>query len=128
MIWLLKGFVLAKREEFGLTAVLISLVFLLHKSVLPSRHTTSFQRRYDVVRRRIDVETTSCVYWVAILNYIRLFYTAWEVLCKKNCSENFAKFTGKHLVCKYILKNAPTQLLSCECCQIFQNCFFIGHL
>ena len=29
----------------------------------PSRHTTLFQRRYDVVRRRIDVETTSCVYW-----------------------------------------------------------------
>ena len=31
------------------------------------RHTTSFQRRYDVcdiVRRRIDVETTSCLYGV----------------------------------------------------------------
>ena len=39
--------------------------------ILPSRHTTSFQRLYDVYttsltsyRRRIDVETTSCVYWV----------------------------------------------------------------
>ena len=37
----------------------------------PSRHTTSFQRLYDLYttsltsyRRRIDVETTSCVYWV----------------------------------------------------------------
>ena len=36
-----------------------------------SRHTTSFQRLYDVYttsatsyRRRIDVETTSCVYWI----------------------------------------------------------------
>ena len=36
----------------------------------PSRHTKSFQRLYDVYttsatsyRRRIDVETTSCVYW-----------------------------------------------------------------
>ena len=36
----------------------------------PSRHTTSFQRLYDVYttsatsyRRRIDVETTSCAYW-----------------------------------------------------------------
>ena len=39
--------------------------------LLPSRHTTSFQRLYDIYatsltsyRRRIDVETTSCVYWV----------------------------------------------------------------
>ena len=28
----------------------------------PCRHTTSFQRQYGVVRRRIDVEMTSCVY------------------------------------------------------------------
>ena len=40
-------------------------------SAVPSRHTTSFPRLYDVYttsatwhRRRIDVETTSCVYWV----------------------------------------------------------------
>ena len=39
-------------------------------SINPSRHTTSFQRLYDVYttsatsyRRRINVETTSCVYW-----------------------------------------------------------------
>ena len=38
---------------------------------LPSRHTTSFQRLWDVYttsptlyRRLLDVETTSCVYWV----------------------------------------------------------------
>ena len=32
------------------------------------RTTTSFQRRttsYDIVRRRIDVETSSCVHWVS---------------------------------------------------------------
>ena len=31
----------------------------------PCRHTTSFQRRYDVhnvIRRRINIERTSCVY------------------------------------------------------------------
>ena len=28
---------------------------------VPCRHTTSFKRRYDVARRRIDVETTSYV-------------------------------------------------------------------
>ena len=40
-------------------------------SDFPSRHTTSFQRLYDVYttsatsyRRRINVETTSCIYWV----------------------------------------------------------------
>ena len=30
--------------------------------VFPCRYTTSFQLRYDVVRRCIGVETTSCVY------------------------------------------------------------------
>ena len=43
---------------------------LQKKDIKPSRHTTSFQRLYDVYttsatsyRRRKDVETTSCVYW-----------------------------------------------------------------
>ena len=31
--------------------------------IYPSNHTTSLQHRYDVVRLRIDIETTSCVYW-----------------------------------------------------------------
>ena len=50
----------------------------------PSRHTTSFQRLYDVYtmsltsyRRRIDVETTSCVYW----DY-NIYNTS--ILCKLN--------------------------------------------
>ena len=33
----------------------------------PRRHTTSFQRRYDIERRRIDVETTSCIYRVVVV-------------------------------------------------------------
>ena len=41
----------------------------------PSRHTTSFQRLYDVYttsyRRRIDVETTSCVYWARRIWFLR---------------------------------------------------------
>ena len=47
---------------------------------LPSRHTTSFQQLCDLYttslmsyRRRIDVETTSCVYWVYILTRSKLF-------------------------------------------------------
>ena len=50
----------------------------------PSRHTTSFQRLYDVYttsvtsyRRRIDVETTSCVYWVCTC-VIRRCYCLYE--------------------------------------------------
>ena len=31
--------------------------------IYPSNHTTSLQHRYDVIRLRIDIETTSCVYW-----------------------------------------------------------------
>ena len=31
------------------------------------RHTTSFQRRYDIVQGRIDVETTSCIYRIVVL-------------------------------------------------------------
>ena len=45
--------------------------------IYPSRHTTSFQRLYDVYttsatsyRRRIDVETTSCVYWDTTSYYV----------------------------------------------------------
>ena len=44
--------------------------FCKYKIYHPSRHTMLFQRLYDVYttsvtsyRRRIDVETTSCVYW-----------------------------------------------------------------
>ena len=42
---------------------------------LPSRHTTSFERLYDVgdaYRRPIDVETTSCVFWVINPEFLRL--------------------------------------------------------
>ena len=42
----------------------------------PSRHTMSFQRLCNVYttsltwyRRRIDVETTPCVYWVTVINF-----------------------------------------------------------
>ena len=48
---------------------------MTHRTLIsPSRHTTSFQRLYDVYttsatsyRRRKDVETTSCVYWGSTL-------------------------------------------------------------
>ena len=46
-----------------------------NSTTLPSRHTTSFQRLYDVYttspmsyRCLIDVEMTSCVYWVKTSN------------------------------------------------------------
>ena len=49
----------------------------------PSRHTTSFQRLYDVYttsatsyRRRIDVETTSCVHWETNFEFKLLLFSA----------------------------------------------------
>ena len=48
------------------------LFWIILRLLVPSRHTTSFQRLYNVYttsgtsyRCRIDVETTSCVYWVS---------------------------------------------------------------
>ena len=47
---------------------------------LPSRHTTSFQRLWEVFttsvmsyRRLADVETTLCVYWVEVHNSVRQY-------------------------------------------------------
>ena len=58
-------------EAFYFKSVVAFKNILLQRVTYPSRHTTSFQRLYDVYttsatsyRRRIDVETTSCVYWV----------------------------------------------------------------
>ena len=63
-----------------------------------------------------------------------------EVFCKKVVLKNLGKFTGKHLyrnlvfhkaagqTYKVIKKRTPTQALSCEFCQIFNNIFFIQHL
>ena len=47
---------------------------------LPSRHTTSFQRLWEIFttsvmsyRRLADVETTLCVYWVEVHNSVRQY-------------------------------------------------------
>ena len=52
----------------------------------PSRHTTSFQRLYDVYttsatsyRRRIDVETTSCVFWDMVIMPISIMQWCVEI-------------------------------------------------
>ena len=52
-----RGLNMAQLYMQGLRRVLNVLIWLN-----PRRHTMSFQRRCDVVRRRIEVETTSCVY------------------------------------------------------------------
>ena len=80
--------------------------FLEH--LLPRRHTTSCQRRYKVVRRRFDVETTSrvCRLWVLrtyevlyidrdwTLTYAREIAYPANKICKKSntwWSEIFSK-------------------------------------
>ena len=44
--------------------------------------------------------------------------------------KNFAIFTGKHLCCSlFLLKlQTPTQVFSCEYCEIFKNTYFEEHL
>ena len=52
-------------------------------------------------------------------------------LYKKDILENFAKYTGKHLrgdLCNFIKKEDPTQVFSCEFCDIFINTSFTEHL
>ena len=43
--------------------------------------------------------------------------------------KNFAKFTGKHL-CRSLFfnKETPTQVFSCEICEIFKNTYFVENL
>ena len=51
---------------------------------------------------------------------------------KKGVVENFAKFTGKHLLrpqaCNFIKKETLAQVFSCEFCEIFENNLFTEHL
>ena len=63
-----------------------------------------------------------------------------EVLCKKIVFKNFAIFTGKHLCWSLFLiklqtsglqlyqKEIPTQVFSCEICELFKNTYFEQHL
>ena len=70
-------------------------------SINPSRHTTSFQRLYDVYttsatsyRRRIDVETTLCVYWdSSIRRLIQVKNEAYKLFKRSsNNSQYFENF------------------------------------
>ena len=63
----------------------------------------------------------------------------WGCAIKKGVLKNFTKFTGKQLcgslflskvaglrakACNFIEKETPTQMFSCEICEIFENTFF----
>ena len=52
-----------------------------------------------------------------------------DVFCKKRCSQNFVKFTGKHL-CQslFFKKEALAQVFACQFCKIYKNAFFTEHL
>ena len=51
---------------------------------------------------------------------------------KKGVVENFAKFTGKHLLrpqaCNFIKKETLAQVFSCEFCEIFKSTSFTERL
>ena len=45
------------------------------------------------------------------------------MFCKKGVLRNFAKFTGKHLRPVTFKKGTPTQVFSCEFCEISKSTF-----
>ena len=54
-----------------------------------------------------------------------------DEFCEKDVFKNFAIFTGKHLYWSFFkkkLQETPTQMFSCENCEIFKNNFFEEHL
>ena len=90
----------------------------------PSRHTTSFQRLYDVYttsltscRRRIDVETTSCVYWDIPDTAVTIFSMTEAMLMKLQVSfKNYLGFSvdnksikrGMYQILKYAVSGNKT--------------------
>ena len=53
----------------------------------------------------------------------------WNVFCKNDAVENFAKFRGKHLYRSLSSKKkTPAQLFHCIFFEIFKNTFFAEHL
>ena len=59
-----------------------------------------------------------------------------EMFCKKGVLKSLAIFTGEHLCRRLLLiklqacvrKETPTQVFSCEYCEIFKNTYFEEHL
>ena len=89
----------------------------------PSRHTTPFQRLYDAYttsltsyRRRVDVETTSCVYW-----YITLHN--WGVFMNPSNINDGASFFNKKLHRRYLTVSWVLCFFFC-----FDLGFFLGLL
>ena len=68
------------------------------------------------------------------LQMIRIHITARisrpKLFCEKVVPKNFAKFIEKHLcrnfiqACKFIEKEKPARVFSCEFCETFNNTFF----
>ena len=74
---------------------------------------------YDNGLRHERVKEDLPLYWKAI--FTDIIKTEVAVL-RKGVLENFTIFTGKHL------KETPTQVLFCECREIFKNTYFKEHL
>ena len=59
-----------------------------------------------------------------------MFCNSAEVATSSDLHIFFAKFSKKHLppACNFIQKETPTQVFSCELCEIFKNTFFAEYL
>ena len=85
---------------------------------LPCRHTTSFQRRYNVVQHRINVGTTSCVYGVKILENQK-FFNVFRVYTK---SEHLAWIGLNQASVKYFKIKREGFFKYCFCIKIHCIC------
>ena len=96
---------------------------------------------YEFLVRNLIMSRESPYYRFLIMRYCSLQEQPPEVFYKKSVLKNFAMFSYRkaHVLesqkKKYIpedlqlhLKKAPTQLLSCEYCEIFKNTYFEEHL
>ena len=56
--------------------------------------------------------------WVTFSNWATIYLEAFICRCSSKCPET----------CSFIKKTPPTQVFSCEMCEIFKNAFFTEHL
>ena len=106
----------------------LQVIFDFFKKINPSRHTTSFQRLYDVYttsatsyRRIIEVEATSCVYWNGsqdtIFNFWwfggfeKLFFTAMNKTQTTENQKNPAHCFGENCLTNHLTTSLQDKLL-----------------
>ena len=68
------------------------------------------------------------MYWVSLVLFKTIQKQPSEVFRKKRCSLEFRNIHKKTLMFETLFNKAPTQMFSCEYCEIFKNTYFEKHL